>query len=103
MSARQVIPVGIAGIGFSVPDRVVDNEYFTRFVETSDEWISTRTGIKQRRWLAEDEKPSDLFARAGRAALEDSLFGKLDPEAITGAVTSSAKTTRMNSSCTTKA
>jgi len=71
MSGRSVVPVGIAGIGFSVPDRVVENDYFTRFVETSDEWIRSRTGIEQRRWLSEGEKPSDLFARAGRAALED--------------------------------
>ena len=71
MSDRSLVPVGIAGLGFSVPDRVVTNDYFTRFVETSDEWIQSRTGIRERRWLAEGERPSDLFTRAGRAALED--------------------------------
>lgn len=71
MSTLPGIPVGIAGIGFSVPENKIANDYFTEFIETSDEWIQTRTGIKERRWLAKDEKPSDLFREAGRAALAD--------------------------------
>lgn len=65
-----LIPVGIAGVGGYVPERVVDNQYFTRFVETSDEWIQQRTGIVERRWLRPDERPSDMFVAAGRKALE---------------------------------
>lgn len=66
----QGLPVGIAGLGFCIPDQVVDNNYFTRFVETSDAWIVQRTGIKERRWLEPGEKPSDLFTGAARMALE---------------------------------
>jgi len=66
----MAIPVGIAGIGHHIPEWVVDNHYFTQFVETSDEWIQQRTGIKERRWLAEGEAPSDLSVEAGRMALE---------------------------------
>ena len=65
------IPVGIAGLGYAIPERRVDNNYFTRFVETSDEWIVQRTGIKERRWLEENRKPSDLFTEAARMALKD--------------------------------
>ncbi len=63
------LPVGIAGFGHYVPERVIKNEYFTRFVETSDEWIQQRTGIKERRWLTDEQKPSDMFAAAGKAAM----------------------------------
>ncbi len=66
----SAISVGLAGLGFSIPEHVVDNHYFTRFVETSDEWIVQRTGIKERRWLQPGEKPSDLFTAAGKMALE---------------------------------
>lgn len=72
-------PVGIAGLGFDVPARRVTNQWFTRYIETSDEWIVQRTGIRERRWLAEDQKPSDLFVAAGRKALEDA---KLDPAEV---------------------
>lgn len=64
------VPVGIGGVGFHVPERVVDNQFFTRFVDTSDAWIRQRTGIRERRWLKEGERPSDMFAAAGRKALE---------------------------------
>jgi len=62
--------VGIASVGHSLPDQVLKNEFFTRFVETSDEWIQKRTGIKERRWIRDGEHPSDLFVNAGRMALE---------------------------------
>ncbi len=73
------IPVGIAGFGHHTPEWVVPNEYFTRFVETSDEWIRQRTGIVERRWIREDQKPSDLFYEAGKQAIERS---NLKPEDI---------------------
>ncbi|RMH03751.1 MAG: ketoacyl-ACP synthase III [Planctomycetota bacterium] len=66
----MAVPVGIAGIAHYVPDRVIDNEYFTRFVDTSDEWIRQRSGIRQRRWLADDQATSDMFVAAGAKALE---------------------------------
>ena len=69
-NAKIVRPVGIAGVGHCLPDWVVDNHYFTRFIETSDDWIRQRTGISERRWIRDDERPSDLFVNAGTQALE---------------------------------
>ena len=42
--------VGIKGFGTYYPEKVIDNAYFEQFLETSDEWISKMTGIKERRW-----------------------------------------------------
>jgi len=63
--------VSILGTGSYVPERVLTNEELTKLVETSDEWIVTRTGIKERRVCAEGEATSDLAAHAARAALEN--------------------------------
>ena len=41
----------IVGTGFYVPDRVVTNEELTRYMDTSDEWIVERSGIRERRWV----------------------------------------------------
>jgi 3-oxoacyl-[acyl-carrier-protein] synthase-3 len=62
--------VSITGLGCHVPERVVTNEEMARLVDTSDEWIITRTGIKERRFAADDEALSDLALPAARAALE---------------------------------
>lgn len=64
------LPVGIASLAYAVPDRVLDNEWFTQYIETSDEWIRQRTGIIERRWMDEGETSSDLFAKAGAQAIE---------------------------------
>ena len=66
------IAVGIAGTGSYVPERVVDNEWFTQFVDTSDEWIRQRTGIIERRFVADGEMTSDMCLRAAQRALEAS-------------------------------
>jgi 3-oxoacyl-[acyl-carrier-protein] synthase III len=71
--------VGIAGTGFYVPERVVTNADLEKSLETSDEWIRSRTGIKERRVAAPDQAASDLGAAAARAALADS---GLDPESL---------------------
>jgi len=63
--------VKIVGTGRYVPARVMTNDDFARIVETSDEWITTRTGIKERRIAAEDETTSDMAVAAARAALQD--------------------------------
>jgi 3-oxoacyl-[acyl-carrier-protein] synthase-3 len=62
--------VGIAGMGMAVPERVLTNGDLAKIVETSDEWIRTRTGIRERRIAAEHEATSDYAIRAGRQALE---------------------------------
>ncbi|MBC8406721.1 MAG: ketoacyl-ACP synthase III [Planctomycetes bacterium] len=64
------IPVGIASLGHYVPELVRDNDWFSQHIETSDEWIRQRTGIVERRWLAEGQTTSDIFVEAGKLALE---------------------------------
>jgi 3-oxoacyl-[acyl-carrier-protein] synthase-3 len=70
---------GIIGIGSAVPDKVLTNTYFETIVDTSDEWITSRTGIKERRIAPAEECASDLGARAAMAALENA---NLTPEDI---------------------
>lgn len=69
-STPRVRPVAITGTGSYVPERVMTNEDLQRIVDTSDEWITERTGIKRRRIAAEHEATSDMAVRAARAAIE---------------------------------
>ena len=61
----------IIGSGAHLPDRVVTNDELAAQVDTSDEWIVQRTGIRKRHFAAKDEKTSDLAIRAADAALSD--------------------------------
>jgi len=61
----------IIGTGAHLPDRVVTNDELAAQVDTSDEWIVQRTGIRKRHFAAKDEKTSDLAIRAADAALSD--------------------------------
>jgi 3-oxoacyl-[acyl-carrier-protein] synthase-3 len=61
--------VSITGTGANVPDRVMTNEELAKLVDTSDEWIVVRTGIRERRIAREDEALSDMALPAARAAL----------------------------------
>lgn len=61
--------VTITGVGAYVPERVVTNDELSRTVDTSDEWITTRTGIRERRIARADEPSSAMAAEAGRRAL----------------------------------
>jgi 3-oxoacyl-[acyl-carrier-protein] synthase-3 len=63
--------VGIIGVGSYVPEKVLTNFDLEKMVETSDEWIVSRTGIKERRIAADHEASSDLAVRAGERALDD--------------------------------
>ncbi|HEU4474374.1 MAG TPA: beta-ketoacyl-ACP synthase III [Gemmatimonadales bacterium] len=58
------------GTGFAVPDRVVTNDDLSQMMDTSDEWIRTRTGIRERRWVREGETGVDLALAATHRALE---------------------------------
>ncbi|GIQ68683.1 ketoacyl-ACP synthase III [Xylanibacillus composti] len=62
-------PVGILGTGKYVPDRVLTNQQLEQMVETNDEWITTRTGIKERRIASEAQASSDLAYEASLKAL----------------------------------
>ena len=70
---------GILGTGHSYPEGILTNADLAKMVETSDEWITTRTGIKQRRKAAPDEYTSLFAVRAVRQAIERA---KLDPSDI---------------------
>jgi 3-oxoacyl-[acyl-carrier-protein] synthase-3 len=67
----------IAGSGSFAPDKVLTNEDFTKMVDTSDEWITTRTGIKRRHIAADNETTSYLATEASKRALADA---KLEPK-----------------------
>ena len=61
---------GIISTGHSYPEGILTNAELEKIVDTSDEWITTRTGIKQRRKAADDEYTSQFAVRAGRQAME---------------------------------
>src|SRR5215212_594066 len=61
--------VGILGIGAYLPSRIMENEEWTRHLDTSHEWIVARTGIERRRIAADDETTVDLAVAAARSAL----------------------------------
>jgi 3-oxoacyl-[acyl-carrier-protein] synthase-3 len=78
MTLRAVVQ----GIGHYLPDRIVPNAEFEKTLDTSDEWIRTRSGIERRHFAAEDQPTSDLAVRAARAALENAGLGPDDIDGI---------------------
>lgn len=74
----------ITGLGFYVPDNVVTNEELSKIMDTSDEWIQERTGIKQRRWIKEgsNETSATMGAKAAEIAIERAGIGKDDIDFI---------------------
>ena len=72
----------IAGVGHYAPAKVLTNADLEKMVETSDEWIQTRTGIRERRIAAADETTSSMGAAAARLALERAGLAAADVEAI---------------------
>jgi 3-oxoacyl-[acyl-carrier-protein] synthase-3 len=80
----------ILGLGHHVPERVVTNEDLTHLMDTTDEWIQQRTGIRERHFTSGDAGPADLALPAARAALDDAgvraadldliLLGTLSPD-----------------------
>jgi len=71
--------VSIIGTGSYVPERILTNAELEKMVDTSDDWIVSRTGIKERRMAAADEFTSDLAANAARRAIEQA---GIDPDEI---------------------
>lgn len=78
---------GIIGMGHSYPEGVLTNSDLEKIVETSDEWITTRTGIKQRHKAADNEYTSQFAVRAGRQAIERSGLTPEDIQIIICATT----------------
>ena len=68
--------VSIIGTGSYVPEKVLTNAELSTMVETSDEWIATRTGIRERRIASAEQATSDLAAEAARAAIENAGIEK---------------------------
>ncbi|HEX8470595.1 MAG TPA: beta-ketoacyl-ACP synthase 3, partial [Brevundimonas sp.] len=65
----SVIRSAVTGVGSYLPEQIVTNADLAKFVDTSDEWIQERTGIKQRHRARDDEPTSDLATEAARRAL----------------------------------
>ena len=64
------IRAGFLGTGSYLPDRILTNKDMEKIVDTTDEWIMTRTGIKERHIAAENQATSDLAVEAAKKALE---------------------------------
>ncbi len=75
----MTIRAKIVGTGSFVPEKVLTNKDLEQIIDTSDEWITTRTGIRQRHIAREGENNSDLAIKAARSALEMASIG---PEAL---------------------
>ena len=78
MTIRAVVK----GIGHYLPDRIVTNKDLETLVDTTDDWIRTRSGIERRHFAAEGQMTSDLATRAARAALADAGLVPSDIDAI---------------------
>ncbi|ALG90089.1 MAG: ketoacyl-ACP synthase III [Confluentimicrobium sp.] len=78
MTIRAVV----AGVGHYLPERIVPNSAFEDTLDTSDEWIRSRSGIERRHFAAEGETTSQLAAKAAQAALKDAGLAPDDVDAI---------------------
>ena len=79
---KMLVQAGITGLGHRVPDRIVPNAELETLVETSDEWIRSRTGIEERRIVAPGETLADLCESAARSALRTAGLSVLDIDLI---------------------
>ena len=85
MTIRAVVK----GVGHYLPKRVVENSEFEVSLDTSDEWIQARSGIKRRHFAAEGEKTSDMAISAAQAALSDAGLEPNDLDAVIVATSTS--------------
>lgn len=84
----QLLKVGIAGTGSYVPEKVMTNNDFTKYVDTSDEWIRERTGIRERRFAPEGMATSHMAEIAAKRAMEAANVAPEDIDlVIVGTVT----------------
>lgn len=73
---------GIIGLGAYLPEKVLTNKDLEKMVDTTDEWITTRTGIKERRIARQDEATSDMATEAANRALKDAGLTAADIDLI---------------------
>src|SRR5256712_1561364 len=78
-STKALRTVSIIGTGSYVPEKILTNADLSRMVDTSDDWITTRTGIRERRIAAKDENTSDMATKAALKAIEQA---KISPKEI---------------------
>jgi 3-oxoacyl-[acyl-carrier-protein] synthase III len=78
LGAATGVRIGITGLGTHVPDRVMTNDELSRIVDTSDEWIRERTGIRERRFAADDEALTDVAMPAAEEALAEAGVAAAD-------------------------
>jgi 3-oxoacyl-[acyl-carrier-protein] synthase-3 len=93
---RIFMPIGqyksasrISGLGSHFPAQIITNHDLEKIVDTSDQWISERTGIRARRKLADNEQNSDMAAAASLNAIQQAGITPMDIDTIIGATTSS--------------
>ncbi len=80
--SNKLIPLKIAGVGYSLPKTILKNDDLTKLYDTSDEWIYTRTGIKERRIVSGEENAVDLGFKAAQNALKKAKIRPKDLDLI---------------------
>src|SRR5690625_126257 len=88
----NIMSVGIIGTGHYAPDNVVTNKDLEKIVDTTDEWIRSRTGIEERRIATDDEDSSDMAFEAAKKALADADLTGEDIDLIIFAIVTHDKT-----------
>lgn len=78
----MTLRAAIRGVGHYLPEKVFENSEFAATLDTSDDWIRSRSGIERRHFAAEDETTSDLAAKAAGAALADAGLSADDIDAL---------------------
>ncbi len=81
-SGSNSVHAGIAGLGLCVPDRILTNADLMEIVDTNEEWIVSRTGIRERRITDPDTASSDLAIVAARKALENARMSPMDLDLV---------------------
>lgn len=82
----------IKGFGSYLPEKIISNQELAQTVQTTDEWIVSRTGIKQRHIASENEFVSDMAAKAGKKAIENAKLNLTDIDLVIVATTTPDKT-----------
>jgi len=78
----ESLRAAITGIGATVPERILTNEDLEKIVDTSDEWITQRTGIKERHIVSDDESTATLAIQSAKQALDDAGVAPTDLDMI---------------------
>ena len=88
----------ISGLGYYVPDNIVTNNDLSKIMDTTDEWIQERTGIKERRWIdpKTDDTTSTMAVKASKIAIERSGLKKNDIDVIKTGLKAQVRLTAFN-------